>query len=118
MRDISKIEADIELTSKEIRPLEEKLNRLKRELREAKSREFIRANGITMDQIQEFQGDGIPWFGMFREFGRWMKETDCQKRFCNWCGCLHFTAKAKEGWTICTDGRIEHVPGYEKARAQ
>ncbi len=83
---------------------------LERELTDLNSREFIRVNRITADDVQDDRGDGMPWFGDVYSFGKWMKEEGCSKRFYTWNGRLGFTSDIVAGRFIATEALAEHVP--------
>lgn len=105
------IEADIKSLEAIIKPYQESLGLLRLQHMNAVSREWVERNGITTDQVQLRDGDGVPWFGDAYSFGKWMRHTDCKKKWAEWNGCIYDSAMLMAGtMTREAPGMIEHVP--------
>lgn len=87
------IKAEIERLSANIAPTVREISRLNGELRKAKSVEFIRANGITKDQVELSDGEGKPHFMIITSFIDWMKQNNCQKRWAEWNTRIYSTSE-------------------------
>ena len=103
------LKIEIDVVKKAIAPLSQKLMTLQRQLNEALSREFIKVNGITLKGVQFSSGDGVPWYGTIDKFGKWLKDTNCQKRWCEWNGEILSVAELIQGRFIHTNGMVEHL---------
>lgn len=95
MRPIGDIEHDIENTRIQIQPLMNQQGRLNKELREAKSEEFIRANDVTIDDIEMSDSNGA-YFGTIWEFTDEVLRKST-KRFAEWNGQIHFVSDLTNG---------------------
>lgn len=107
---IEQVEAEIKRLEEEMRPLERRKWVLHESLRCLKSIAFIRANNITLDDVEMSSGEDKPWFGICTEFGKWLKETGCQKRFCEWNHHIYFTAEVIQGrWDHSLPGCVDEL---------
>lgn len=91
-----------------IMPIIEKKNKLQRELSECHSREFIAENQITIDDVETVEGPGKPWFGEFKEFGKWILENSA-RQWCEFNGLIYTREEAIKG---------DFKPGRPKAYFQ
>jgi hypothetical protein len=82
--------------------------------RDAKSIEFVRVNQITADDVQSSDDDGVPWATSCYEFGRWLSQAGCRKRYAEWNGQLCYAADLMAGFFRPTVGLAEHVPGFTR----
>ncbi len=105
------IQAEIDRLNARLKPLLAERDALNHQCRDARSREFIAANRITLDQVQLSSGDGVPWFGDLKPFADWLIATKCRKRWAEWNGCLFMVSELshyRADWS--TTGYLEHVP--------
>jgi hypothetical protein len=98
------VSREIEATESAIRPLVEKLERLKRERCDLESVSFIAANKIRKDEVEMSSGAGKPWFGTVHEFGRWMVARAIQKPWAEWNGRIYHASDLM-------NGRMPDMPG-------
>lgn len=80
---IERIEKELEEIELKMRPLRSARAELKSQLDGKKSEAFIRDNGITKDQVQRCDDDGMPWMGDIHSFGEWMA-ANSNKPWCCW----------------------------------
>jgi len=114
MSEIERVEAEISALEYKIGPLLAEKGKAISKLRELKSREFIRVNSITMDDVERSNTPSV-WHGTYCEFGRWMKVQGVKKRFCEWNGCLYPTIDAMNGrMDYKTTALFEHVPSVKE----
>lgn len=97
--------ANLEL---QISPLASRLQKLREQKRDEDSIEFVRANQITLADVELSSGDGKPYFGIINSFIDWLK-THPQKRFAEWNTCLYFTSDLLNNRMPQTPGLLEHV---------
>lgn len=114
MRTVEELETEIDRVKAGLATLEKRRSELARELSQVKSREFIRVNGVQLKDVQPNQGPGIPWHGDAYQFGAWLREQNCSKRFAVWNGMLVFTDELAMGRLRPTDGRAEDIPGWKE----
>ena len=107
----AELRIEIEAMVERMRPLEDELVALRSQLRDAVSREWIAANGVTLEDVQLPWGDDIPVFLTVYKFGDWMRSTGCKKRWAEWNGALYSSAELMAG-RMARDapGLLEHVP--------
>lgn len=78
----------------------------------ARSKEFIRVNGITRADVQRWEAkyceSACHWTAF--DFGEWMKKTNCQKTWCVWNGLLHLSAELMAGRLFESVARYEDIP--------
>ncbi len=74
-----------------ITPLMAELEQLQRQNAVEKSREFIRVNNITRDDVEHNEGEGKPFFQVCWAFGDWLK-ANSKKRFAVWNDRIYFTS--------------------------
>lgn len=114
MRPIPEIEADLERLNEAIRPLAKDRESVERELREAKSKEWIRVNNVTHDKIRLSSGNDVPWFIDIYSFSDWLNKHDVTIEFCEWNNRIYRTASVRQrlfSWDDC--GHMNHVPQRE-----
>ena len=110
-RTIEQMQAELAGIIEQLKPLMQRQGELRRQIAQRKSREFARANQITLEDVQLSSGEGVPYFGTCLSFGTWLAHNRCEKRFCEWNGILQFTAEAIQGrWNFELPGRLEDVP--------
>ena len=97
MTTIEEVTSELASIEDRLRPLQARQSALERELRTLASAAFIAANKITRDDVQMSSGDGIPHHDHVVEFGRWLADTNCQRRWCEWNGCIVLTAEVIAG---------------------
>ena len=104
------LKAEIDARAARLAPQLAELEALRRQHREAVSREWIAANRVTAGQVQLSSGDELPYFGDVMKFARWMKETGCAAPWAEWNGLLYSSAELMAG-RMCRDapGYAEHV---------
>ncbi len=85
---IAELEDQVASTQAQIAPLASRLEQLNRQLREAKSRQFISANNITKEDVEMSSGDGKPWFGIVTDFEDWLRDNS-SKRWAEWNGRIY-----------------------------
>lgn len=101
---------EISLLDQKMSPLEERMSFLERERCRLESLRFIEVNGVTEDNLQRLRGDGIPFFDEVDDFIKWLKETKCEKRFCEWNGSILFTAELITGLgRLVSSGRVQDL---------
>jgi hypothetical protein len=109
MRTRQSIQIEITHLNMEISPLIRKRSVLKRELNEVESRNWIAANGVTIDQVEP-----EPPFGTCGTIFDAPARTG--KRFLTWNGRVYFTADIAAGRMPRENGLLEHVPQTTGAR--
>ena len=95
-RTSSACSAEIAAITREITPKLKQLESLREEERTLKSREWIDANNVTLDDIETPGGDDKPWFGDVWTFTEWLKNNS-QKRFASWNETIYFQSDLKAG---------------------
>jgi hypothetical protein len=101
----------------ELKPLLDRMATLRREERDALSREFIAANQITRDQVETSYGDEKPWFGTAWEFGKWIA-ANSKKRWAEWNGRIYHAVDLVNGRLPDTPGDMDSLPNAKgEARA-
>lgn len=94
---LDQITNELAAVEEQIKPLLRRSAELKREKRKLESQAFIKANGVTLDDVELMSGEGKPWFGMLSEMAAWMRKTKSTKRFCEWNGIILFSAEVLNG---------------------
>lgn len=108
---LAEIEAEIADIAAKLKPLGERIEELERVKRKLVSRNWIAANNVTRDQVELSDGDDKPFFCDVFEFGKWMKENNVKKRFCEWNGLIYFTAEIIAGkMDRNASACIDHLP--------
>lgn len=108
--DSHKLKQEIEKLRAELAPKEIAMRRLERDYRDALSREFISANGITADQVELSSGESKPYFGHIREFIKWLIWQRPRKRWAEWNGTLYRVSDLiANNWSE-SPARVHHVP--------
>jgi len=110
--DIETLIAEIRSLKNQIDPLVAAKTKAIAKLETLRSKEFIRVNNITLDDVQHSDPDGTGgiWHGTFMTFGKWMADTKSTKRFCEWNGRIYHTSDALIGRMSHTSGRYEDIP--------
>jgi len=101
---------EIRILDDRLAPLEKRMSFLEGERCRLESLRFIEVNGVTEDNLQRLRGDGIPFFDEVDDFIKWLKETKCEKRFCEWNGSILFTAELITGLgRLVSSGRVQDL---------
>ena len=103
------LKKDIEDLKAELAPKQILLGRLERDYRDALSREFIDANGITRDQVEPCSGESKPYFGHLREFIKWLGWNP-GKPWAEWNGTLYRVADLQANDWGGTPALFDHLP--------
>ena len=91
------LKAEIDALKAELSPLQIRLAKLERDHRDALSREFIAANGITRDQVESSaKTEDKPWFGHIADFVDWLGWHP-GKPWAEWNGTLYLVSELKAG---------------------
>lgn len=107
---IEQIEIELASIAEQMRPLAARCEVLNRELRKLLSQRWIAVNGVTKANLQLSAGDGVPCFSMLNNFAKWLRNTNCTKRFCEWNGTIYFTSEIIGGrMDPNATGRVEDV---------
>lgn len=96
MSEIERIEAEILILKEKIKPLTHRLSVLKTQLGRERSKEFIRVNGITLENVEKSDGQDKPFFGHVYKFGHWL-EKHSEKPWAEWNGRLYLTSELARG---------------------
>lgn len=104
---IESLEKELEEIELKMQPLRSLMKRRKQQLFSEKSKKFISDNGITKDQVQRCDDEGMPWMGDVYKFGEWMAANSVMP-WCCWNGALYKTQEI-------IAGRMERdaLGGYE-----
>ena len=99
---IDDIERELDLLTKELRPLLDKQWRLNEALRKAKSLQYIKVNNISLSDVEMSSGDGKPYFGHIKQYGEWLK-LNSDKPYCEWNEEIYLTSEIINGF-LRSDG--------------
>ncbi len=88
--------AEVAELEAKIRPLNERLHSLLRELRSIRARAFISANTIKRGDVELSSGDGKPWFGNVRDFTEWLR-ANSTKNYAEWNTVIYRTSDLLAG---------------------
>lgn len=103
------LKVEIDALKAELNPLQVRLARLERDHRDALSREFIAAQGITRDQVETSEKcESKPWFDHIADFVDWLKWHP-GKPWAEWNGMLYETSELMAGRMTDTPARYEHL---------
>ena len=106
---IDNLEKEIEDLENKLKPLLELKHKRVRQLNTEKSKMFIKLHGITKDDVQICDEEGMPYFGTIHVFGEWLSKNS-KKQWCSWNGVLYKTQEIIEGrmerWAL---GRYEDL---------
>ena len=80
-----------------IEPLQQRREELGRKICKLESREFIKVNDITKDDVELSSGGGKPYFGHVSEFSNWLTKNST-KRFAEWNYQIHFQSDLCAGY--------------------
>ena len=94
---IENLEKKMEEIQLEINPLLESKHKLSLAIAKMKSVQFIKENGITKDQVQRCDDEGVPWFNDIYSFGSWMHESGSRKPWCCWNGAIYESSEIISG---------------------
>ena len=103
----------IESLSAEVDNGKDELRKLKNELRELESREYIQANQITAENLELSEGEDKPYFPHIQDFSFWLLQHS-DKKYAEWNEVIMEQKDLKEGRLVYTPARVRHVPGIEK----
>ena len=92
--ELAEVESDLE---SQIKPLMDRLTDVRQQKRKALAIEWIAANNVTLADIQESRGDGVPHCGHVTQFIEWLKANPSNKRFAEWNTVIHFKGDLLEG---------------------
>jgi len=92
-----------------IKPLMSLLEGLRAVKRKEESVEFVRVNKITKEDVERPDWEGRPYLWNIYDFANWMRDNNCQRRFCTWNGRIYFTSDILAGLMPDTPGLIEDV---------
>ena len=90
------LRSKIQQIDEQLKPLMQEKSRLNSELGKLESEEFIAINGITKEQVEDSDGEGVPWLGTFIKFGEWLHEHS-DKPWCAWNGYLYQSSEIING---------------------
>lgn len=88
----------------QIRPLMAEQQRLSSMLREAESKAWIAANGITRRRVHATEDVG-EWVGTVYNFAVWLRQQRPMRPYAEWNGRLYHT-------TDLLNDRLEETPGF------
>lgn len=117
MRSIESIKDDIRELQSRLSPLQCSMESLRQELREAESLEFIRANKITLDDVETMDGDDKPYFTHAQKFLVWLARHST-KRFCEWNGLIYHRLEFISGeCPLDSPGRLADLVKLEEVKS-
>lgn len=93
---IDSLENELEEIELKMQPLRSLRARRRRQLESEKRKRFIADNNIIKGQVQQCDGDDIPYFGHIDSFGEWMV-TNSTKPWCCWNGVIYKTQEIIPG---------------------
>lgn len=70
--------------------------------------DFIRVNGVTLDDIELSDGDDNEMFWTVWQFADWLKDNST-KRFAEWNGQIYWQSDLKEGRWVHTEVYIDDL---------
>jgi hypothetical protein len=108
MKTLEHIEARLSELEAQLKPLLKEKTELEAEQRDAQSLAFIKANGITLADIQSSKGDGVPYFGVVWAFGQWLKDHS-SRPWAEWTGRLYRSSDLILGRMPESIALAEHV---------
>ena len=97
MKTLEEVTTELAGIKDRMRQLTARRSELERERGTLESAAFIAANKITRNDVQMSSGDDIPFHGNVAAFGKWLAETNCRKRWCEWNGDIVLTAEVIAG---------------------
>ena len=108
MRNSTEIEKEIADLQKQLRDPLARLNFLSKELSDAKSHEYIKANNIKRDDVQFSSGNDMPWFGDVWTFATWCR-SNSEKNWAEWNHRIYRMSDLLEGRRPESPARVEHL---------
>lgn len=90
------LKAEIEMKKAEMQLYMREISALDQQYRKARSREWIKANGVRETDIERSKGEGLPYFWNVYEFGRWLEEHS-KKPWAEWNDRIYATAELING---------------------
>lgn len=105
---IEELETRLAAIERELQPLLVLQRRIKQELNTIKSREFIRINGITADDVEMSEGEDKPFFGEISVFAKWLRENST-KKWAEWNTSIHLTQDLLNGKWSNTGAYTDHL---------
>ena len=94
--DIDNINDEIELIKNTIEPLRDKMTKLISIKKELESKNFIKENQITVEQVERCDGINKPYFEHIKEFESWLLENS-KKKWVEWNGMLYLRSEIIAG---------------------
>lgn len=108
MPTIEQIKKQIADTEDELRPLAKRLNDLRAALSGMESREYIRINNITRDNVQLSGGSSLPYFGTVFEFAKWI-QANSKKQWAEWNGRIYRSSDLILGRMPDSPATVDHL---------
>lgn len=111
MDDIAKLEERERALASQIKALEIQRQQVSEDLTNARSRQWVEANEVTIDMVQLSSGPRVPCFDYFGKFIDWVRSKGPPyKPYIEWNNSIHLTSEAMDGpFFRPTRGLIEHV---------
>lgn len=91
--------------------LSRKIAAEERRQREERYRTLIALHNITLDQVQDRDEEGVPFFGSVFEFDKWCDQNS-KKRFRSWNTGVYFAGQSFND-VLCT---LDMLKGKEQAK--
>ncbi len=91
MSEIEQIKAEIARTIGLIEPLQRSLISYQERLRQCEAADFIRVNRVSLENTENVDQPGMPYFGVITDFAKWLAQNSV-KRFATWNGRVYFSA--------------------------
>lgn len=104
-----RLEAEARALQAQIQPLLQRRDNVQARLREARSREWIAAHGVTANDVQMSSGPDLPWFGTVWLFGDWLRKQAAQKRYAEWNGRIFHASDLMAHAMPDMPGHVEHL---------
>lgn len=104
------LEEQIDEITKQIEVLQDNLRNLQISKQRQDSIAFIKANHITMADVELSDAPKHQWYGHIDTFSTHLRALGSRrKRFCEWNGILHWTNDVVDGCFRPTHARLEDV---------
>ena len=110
MTDVERLEQEEAAILEQWKPLTERLDAVRKQIRVARSRAWIAENNVTLDKIENPDELGRPYFGVSWDFGKWLQSQPTRKPFALWGTVIYRTADLIARTMPDMPGRYEHVP--------
>ncbi len=111
MKTAAEIETELRELRERMGPLRVQEAQLECDLRAARSREFIRANGITRADVEFCDGPGHTYHGIVLDFAEWLRKQPHRKPWVTWNGWLHRTNDLLAGEMSSRVARVDELEG-------